>query len=105
MINKQPFDHHRTDVTVKLNTLEEWEILNTTDDDYPFHIHVNDLAVTKVNAQPVANPHFQDTATVPAHGSITIRQRFEDFTGEFVMHCHILGHEDLGMMATVKVVR
>jgi FtsP/CotA-like multicopper oxidase with cupredoxin domain len=105
MIDNRTFDHHRVDVTVKLNELEEWEIVNTTDDEHPFHIHVNDFIVTKVNGQPTANPHFQDTALIPAHGRITIRQRFEDFTGTFVMHCHILGHEDGGMMATVEVVR
>jgi suppressor of ftsI len=105
MIDQQTFDHHRIDISAKLNTVEEWELVNTTTDDHPFHIHINDFIVTKMNGQPVANPRLQDTAMIPASGRLTIRQRFEDFTGKWLMHCHILGHEDLGMMATVEVVK
>ena len=36
-------------------------------------------------------------------GSVTVRSRFEDFTGLFVLHCHILNHEDIGMMQLVEV--
>ena len=37
-------------------------------------------------------------------GEVVVRHRFEDFTGHFVFHCHILGHEDGGMMANWRVV-
>jgi len=45
-----------------------------------------------------------DTTSVPAFGEIVIRTRFLDFTGKFFNHCHILDHEDRGMMGIVEVV-
>jgi FtsP/CotA-like multicopper oxidase with cupredoxin domain len=41
---------------------------------------------------------------VPRKGSVTFRSRFQDFTGRFVMHCHMMNHEELGMMQVVEVV-
>jgi FtsP/CotA-like multicopper oxidase with cupredoxin domain len=105
LIDNKEFDHHRLDLKLKLGDLEEWELVNSTDDDHPFHIHVNDFVVTEINGQVVANPRLQDTASIPARGRITIRHRFDDFAGKWVMHCHILGHEDLGMMASIEVTR
>jgi FtsP/CotA-like multicopper oxidase with cupredoxin domain len=46
----------------------------------------------------------EDTTPVPPLGEITIRTRFRDFPGRWVYHCHILLHEDLGMMGTVKAL-
>jgi suppressor of ftsI len=105
MVDQQTFDHDRIDISAKLDTVEEWELVNTTGDDHPFHIHINDFIITQINGQAVTNPRLQDTAVIPANGRITVRQRFEDFTGKWLMHCHILGHEDLGMMATVEVTK
>ena len=45
-----------------------------------------------------------DTVDLPPNSETTIRMRFADFDGKFVYHCHILSHEDFGMMATVEVV-
>ncbi|NJK44008.1 MAG: multicopper oxidase domain-containing protein [Pleurocapsa sp. SU_196_0] len=104
-IDNQTFDHDRVDIRAKLGSVEEWTLVNNTDDEHPFHIHINDFIVTSINGEPVMDPHLQDTAMIPARGRVTIRQRFEDFVGKWVMHCHILGHEDLGMMATVEIVR
>jgi FtsP/CotA-like multicopper oxidase with cupredoxin domain len=44
-----------------------------------------------------------DTVPVPAAGSVRFRTRFTDFTGRYVMHCHILPHEDTGMMINVNI--
>jgi suppressor of ftsI len=47
----------------------------------------------------------QDTVYIRKHGGeVVIRNAFSDFTGKFVFHCHILGHEDAGMMQAVEVV-
>jgi suppressor of ftsI len=102
-IDGKTFDHHRVDVVAKLGTVEEWRIENPSADDHPFHIHINDFVVTHTNDRPEAFPHFQDTAVIPRNGSITIRQKFADFSGMWVFHCHILGHEDAGMMGTIRV--
>ena len=54
--------------------------------------------------QPVAEPVWLDTVVVPSNGgSVTFRSRFLDFTGKYVLHCHMMNHEDMGMMQVVEV--
>jgi FtsP/CotA-like multicopper oxidase with cupredoxin domain len=65
---------------------------------------VNDFQVVAVNGQAVTADSYDDTINLPPNGEVTIRMRFADFDGKFVYHCHILSHEDFGMMATVEVV-
>lgn len=89
--------------TVPLNAVEEWTISSLNSYPHPFHIHVNDSYVVKVNGQPVT-PFWADTLPIPPNGSITFRMRFTDFKGAFVWHCHALDHEDMGMMELVEVV-
>jgi len=94
--------------TVPLNSVEEWTVYNMNAVGHPFHIHVNPMYVIKINGQPVT-PFWCDTLALPIGGtpasptSITFRSRFRDFTGPYVMHCHMLAHEDLGMMQGVTV--
>jgi FtsP/CotA-like multicopper oxidase with cupredoxin domain len=52
----------------------------------------------------VASRGYDDTVLLPRRGEVTIRQRFLDFTGRYVYHCHILMHEDGGMMGVIEVV-
>jgi FtsP/CotA-like multicopper oxidase with cupredoxin domain len=56
------------------------------------------MLLTKINGDPLPEPIWMDTAIVPRNGSITFRSRFLDFTGKFMLHCHMMNHEDLGMM-------
>ena len=102
-IDGKAFVEDRVDQTVKLGATEEWVIRNDSPEWHPFHIHVNDFQVMSVNGTP-APPHYEDTTLLPPHGEVVIRSRFLDFTGRFVYHCHILVHEDAGMMAVVEVV-
>lgn len=93
-----------TTQTVPLNAVEEWTIQNVNGYPHPFHIHVNDSYVVKVNGEAVT-PYWADTIPVPpSGGSVTFRMRFTDFKGKYVWHCHALDHEDLGMMQLVEVV-
>jgi FtsP/CotA-like multicopper oxidase with cupredoxin domain len=103
-IDGKHFDPDRIDQTVKLGALEEWTVRNTSSHRHPFHIHVNDFQVVAVNGEPVEATSYMDTVDLPPNSEITIRMRFADFDGKFVYHCHILSHEDFGMMATVDVV-
>jgi FtsP/CotA-like multicopper oxidase with cupredoxin domain len=103
-IDGKHFDANRIDQTVKLGALEEWEVRNESTHYHPFHIHVNDFQIVAVNGQAVVADSYDDTINLPPAGSVTIRMRFADFDGKFVYHCHILSHEDFGMMATVEVV-
>lgn len=104
MIDGKVFDHNRVDQTVNLGNLEEWHIKNIDGDDHTFHIHINDFQVMSVNDQPYEAHGLQDTVILPANGEVVVRMQFEDFVGRFVYHCHILPHEDTGMMGTVEVV-
>jgi FtsP/CotA-like multicopper oxidase with cupredoxin domain len=71
---------------------------------HPFHIHVDDFQVISINGEPYEASSRQDTIPLPINGEVVIRIPFNDFTGKFVYHCHILNHEDNGMMGIVEVV-
>ncbi|HEX6575960.1 MAG TPA: multicopper oxidase family protein [Gemmatimonadaceae bacterium] len=103
-INGHAWDPDYSEWTSLLNTVEEWLIVNETGQDHPFHVHVNPFQVTKVNGLAVPFSGYQDVAIVPRFGSITVRTRFTDFTGgPILMHCHILDHEDMGMMTRFEI--
>jgi FtsP/CotA-like multicopper oxidase with cupredoxin domain len=102
-IDDRKFDADRVDVEVALDATEEWTIRNSTTEQHPFHIHVNDFQVVSVAGEPYDARSLQDTVTLPPGEDVVIRMRFTDFTGRFVFHCHILNHEDNGMMAVVEV--
>lgn len=105
LINGDTFDPSKIDVTPVVNTVEQWKLVNDSNEDHPFHIHVNDFQVMRVNGKPYHAHGLQDVVIIPKNGgSVVIRNPFEDFTGEFVFHCHILAHEDAGMMQSVEVV-
>jgi FtsP/CotA-like multicopper oxidase with cupredoxin domain len=95
--------------TVALASVEEWTIFNMNNVRHPFHIHINPFQVIKINGQPV-EPYWADTIALPPGGSpteptsVTFRTRFREFKGTYVMHCHMLIHEDMGMMQMVEVV-
>jgi FtsP/CotA-like multicopper oxidase with cupredoxin domain len=105
-INGRQFQHGQNPVgeTMLLDTTEEWEFVNQTYEPHPIHIHINPFQVVAVNGAPVNELHYRDTAKLPPFGSLTIRHQFLDFTGVFVWHCHILFHEDNGMMQLLEVV-
>jgi FtsP/CotA-like multicopper oxidase with cupredoxin domain len=102
-IDGKTFDPDRVDQRVRFGAVEEWTIVNENTDDHVFHIHTNDMLLTKINGDPLAEPIWLDTAIVPRNGSITFRSRFLDFTGKYMLHCHMINHEDLGMMQVVEV--
>ena len=103
LINGKTFDHQRVDTQVSLNTVEEWEITNTGVMDHPFHLHTNPFQVISRNGQSESFPAWKDTILVRVGETVRIRVRFTDFTGKTVYHCHILDHEDLGMMGTLEI--
>jgi Putative multicopper oxidases len=95
----------RVDQRVRLGAVEEWTIVNLHVDDHIFHIHTNPFELIKVNGQPLAETVWLDTVVLPRNGSLTFRSRFLDFTGRFMIHCHMMNHEDLGMMQVVEVYK
>ena len=105
---------------VALNAVEEWTIVNFNNIRHPFHIHVNPMYIVAVNGKRLAEPYWADTVPMPYNDnqpppgpgtdppatvtSVTFRMRFLHYTGRYVMHCHMLVHEDMGMMQGVTVV-
>ncbi len=108
-INGKQFDPNRPpDVTVPVNTTQTWLLQNETQEQHPFHLHVDDFTVLSINGEPYPATSQQDTVPLPIGtpedpGQVVISIPFDRYTGEFVFHCHILAHEDGGMMATVMV--
>lgn len=102
-INGRPFDPGRDDVRARLGAAEEWTFVNKTPFPHPIHIHVNPFEVISANGVPDPRRPWLDTCAVPAAGTLVMRTRFTDFTGRYVLHCHILPHEDTGMMININV--
>ncbi len=81
--------------------------------DHPFHIHINPMWVIRIDIPDengdlhniLPEPQWMDTVPIPRNGGrVVFRSRFEDFVGTWVHHCHILLHEDMGMMQTIECV-
>jgi FtsP/CotA-like multicopper oxidase with cupredoxin domain len=104
-INGRMFDPHHVTFSPKLGTTEEWTIHNATEEEHPFHIHVNDFQVMSINGKKVDAASLRDTVPLPVGGTVVVRMRFTQFLGRYVFHCHILAHEDGGMMAIVDVTK
>lgn len=109
-INDTPYCPSCANETLELDVEEEWTLTNNSDIAHPFHIHVNPFQVIR-SGDKVYNPPYiwQDVIPIPTGtptnlGEAVIRYVARDFTGEFVNHCHILGHEDRGMMHNVQAV-
>jgi FtsP/CotA-like multicopper oxidase with cupredoxin domain len=131
-IDGEQFNEGEIDQVMLLGNAEEWTILNTSlvGVMHPFHIHINPFQLVEIyNPFTMTAPEklptpwiWWDTLAIPAGvqktrtgadgkpetyvdpGMIKIRSRFVDFPGKYVLHCHILGHEDRGMMQLVEVV-
>jgi len=107
------------DQYMKLGATEEWDLFNDTPSGgpaHPFHIHINPFQVIalfdpaympaslQTTGVPLRKPWvWWDNFAIPPGGWARMWTRFVDFTGTYVFHCHILGHEDRGMMQLVNV--
>jgi FtsP/CotA-like multicopper oxidase with cupredoxin domain len=101
-------------ITSKAGTVEEWIVQNASQEVHAFHVHQVHFLVEAVNGVPQSPLHWVDTVNVPYEmpgngtqqpGSVTLLVDLRDPTikGTFVYHCHILEHEDGGMMAKILV--
>jgi FtsP/CotA-like multicopper oxidase with cupredoxin domain len=110
-----PFDPHATepDITVRQGEVEDWVIENRSTEEHTFHIHQVHFILAQWNGAAVDEPFLRDTINVPfwkgngtAYPNITLRMDFRDpnAVGTFLYHCHLLEHEDGGMMGTIRVL-
>jgi len=131
-INNTSYDPNVVNITRQVNTTDDW-ILTALGEPHIFHIHVNPFEImdvvqvkkdgTQVSIydssggcqeavikDPLANQYcgmlhtFRDTVFVEPGYHVHIRMRYDRYIGEFVIHCHILDHEDAGMMLNIEIV-
>jgi FtsP/CotA-like multicopper oxidase with cupredoxin domain len=99
LIDGRTFDGQRTDQEVERGTVEEWTLRNTSTMAHPFHLHTWPMQLMDTHEAPV---DVRDVVDVPAGEEVTVRIAFDRHSGRTVYHCHILDHEDLGMMGVVE---
>jgi bilirubin oxidase len=104
LINGQTFDMDRVDFIGKVGEVEEWEIDNQADMDHPFHLHGTQFQVTERHDGKgwKKEPYlaWRDVVNVPPEQKVRLRFR-QDLPGPRMFHCHILEHEDAGMMGVL----
>ncbi len=100
-------------IVAKEGTVEDWIVENRTRELHAFHIHQLHFMLLDYLGQPVNEPFLRDTVNVPYltdralnYPSVRLRMDFRDpnCVGTFVYHCHLLEHEDKGMMGLIRVV-
>ena len=113
-INGKQMDMNVIDETIQLDELEEWVIRNDSSgmgmgmmgnsSPHPFHVHGVQFQIIERNGQPppLNERGWKDTVLVEAGGSVRILVTFKN-KGMYMYHCHILEHEDLGMMGQIMV--
>jgi FtsP/CotA-like multicopper oxidase with cupredoxin domain len=104
-INGRDFDVNPCMIMSQTGTYEIWTIVNQSGMDHPFHQHVNAGQVLSVSGGDAGYaslygsiPAWKDTVLVPKWGSVDLLVPVMDFDGMAMFHCHILEHEDIGMM-------
>ncbi len=89
----------------RLGTYEVWEIINQSGMDHPFHQHVNPCQVLSISGGDsgyasfcTKAPAWKDVVLIPKMGRAKILVPVMDYDGMSMFHCHIVEHEDIGMM-------
>jgi bilirubin oxidase len=103
MIDGRHMDMHRVDIRSHVGATEIWTIQNVVGMDHPFHLHGFHFQVLDRDGVPEPFRSWKDTGNVPKHSSIRIVVRFDDYPGKWMYHCHILDHEDEGMMGILQL--
>jgi suppressor of ftsI len=90
-------------VTVATGAFHHWRVVNATNELHPFHIHQVHFLLYSQNNDRMAHQDWLDTVNVPVNGSVDLMMDFTDpiIRGESLFHCHLLSHEDKGMMAKI----
>jgi len=103
-INGQKFEMNSGPMlTVDIGSLQRWRVVNSTKEVHPFHIHQVHFLTYAVDRKPVKDPVWLDTVNVPYGSSVDLVMDFTDpiIRGMSLFHCHLLKHEDKGMMAKI----
>ena len=99
-VNGEGFDPGAAPRKLRLGGVDDWKVSSETIGPHIFHIHINPFEVI----EPDGRRYWKDTLFVKSGATVKLRTRYVRYVGRFVLHCHILPHEDLGMMQQVEVV-
>jgi FtsP/CotA-like multicopper oxidase with cupredoxin domain len=118
-VNKRSFNSADEPRTLLLGTEQKWSLTTAAENagDHPFHIHVNPFQIVKVTDKAGNEIDYEkfpeyagmkntwkDTILIKHGYEVTVATRYERYIGDFVLHCHLLDHEDMGMMQLVRIV-
>jgi L-ascorbate oxidase len=116
LTNSQPYDPDRIDRVLALGGADEWTLASFWGG-HPFHIHINPFQIVSIvdrDGKDVSGPGtgqyaglkgvWKDTLFIEEGYVFKVRSRYRRYVGDFVLHCHILDHEDKGMMQNVRIV-
>lgn len=107
LINGRTFNPARADAHPKLGSVETWEIVNRTDVAHVMHMHLTDWYLLARNGQkpPPWEDCLKESFLLLPRERILLAGHFADHLGKFVIHCHMLDHEDHGLMTQFEVVK
>jgi FtsP/CotA-like multicopper oxidase with cupredoxin domain len=103
-INGKKFSMHDDPMLrVRVGSMQHWRIVNSTSEVHPFHIHQIHFLAYAANGIQSDSPEWLDTVNVPYGGTVDLIMDFTDpiIRGVSLFHCHLLSHEDKGMMAKI----
>ena len=107
-INGRTFDLDRVDERVPIGQTEVWTLVNESELPHPVHIHVGQFRVlSRAGGRNQVLPWetgLKDTVLVFPRERVDMAVRFDDYPGLYLLHCHNLEHEDMGMMLNFEVV-
>jgi FtsP/CotA-like multicopper oxidase with cupredoxin domain len=89
--------------SISIGSFHHWRVVNDTHEVHPFHIHQVHFLAYAENGRPLSRPEWLDTVNVPVEGNVDLMMDFTDpvIRGVSLFHCHLLSHEDKGMMAKI----
>jgi len=105
-INGKVFDPDRVDAKPTLGSTERWVFRNPTTQAHLVHTHLGDQKLVSRNGQPPGpSERLKDSWHVAPGEEVVVDVKFTDYAGKFVLHCHVLEHEDDGMMTQFETVQ
>lgn len=106
LINGRSYDMQRMDLKSKVGEVEEWRVFNNSHMDHPFHIHGTQFQVVQREQKDQITPEpfkaWRDTVNLRPYETVVFHVK-QTMPGVRMFHCHILEHEDLGMMANLEI--
>ena len=106
LINGRTFNPAYVEHRPKLGTVETWRLVNQTNVTHLLHIHHTDWYLLSRNGKPPSpwEACLKETFLMNPRDELLVAGRFSDYTGKFVIHCHMLDHEDHGLMSQFETV-